>query len=112
MTLPFTQTIVDFFTADLAAVLATGEGFVVGVGEAAAVAVTDGDGEGVGVAVGVAITFSCSSFTLIFGEENVKPFIESFIQPSFSLNVEVAILELPSTFVMDTEAFTGAEENL
>jgi hypothetical protein len=67
--------------------------------------------EGVGVAVG-ATALSCSSFTVIFGLENVNPFAESFIHPSFSVKVDVAIFELPSAFVIETLALIGADENL
>ena len=58
------------------------------------------------------VTPLCVSFTVIFGEEKVNPLAESFIQPFFSVNVEVATLEFPSAFVIETLAFIGADENL
>lgn len=69
---------------------------------------------GVEVADGVGVTtaFSCESFTVIFGVEKVNPFAESFIHPSFSVKVDVATLELPSAFVIETLALIGADENL
>ena len=71
-----------------------------------------GTGLIVAVGVGVTSTFSCSSLTVIFGLEKVNPLAESFIHPSFSVKVDVAIFELPSAFVIETLALIGAEENL
>ena len=48
----------------------------------------------------------------IFGLENVKPFAESFIQPFFSMKVDVATLVFPSVLVIETLAFIGALVNL
>ena len=69
-------------------------------------------GDGVGVDFIGSTTLSCTSFTAIFGEENVKPLMDNFTQPFFSLNTVVAILEFPSALVMETLARKGAEVNL
>jgi hypothetical protein len=83
--LPLTQVIVTDFLAT-------------GATEGAA------DGVGVGVGVGAVTTFSCVNFTLIVGEEKVKPLAERYNQPFFSLTIVVATFFSPSEDVIEISA--------
>ena len=89
-------------------------GLGVGVALIVSVGVGVGVGSTVGVGVGVGVTTGASwnNFTVIVGEEKVKPLAENKSQPFLSTRVVEATFAVPSGATIEISALIGAFENL